>query len=286
MAAPRDRPARRTQKTDVPEPRVLPPLRCAQGKLFPRFPPAHHRSHRDPLWDNIRVDHPALLALDRPPSSGFATLSSGRSSFLVYPGANPHSFRARTRRVSSDAASTGRSRGAGRLGPATEGVPGSPHGGVAARHRHYPFSHALEEAAFRRTRRGCRQALAGAVSRAFDPDRCPISSDRWSPHHRVEPESAPGTHLRVDLDKVDYLSRDARMSGCPTAPWTGPLLSSLTVSRSTRALRDRRAGEGERAGVAPVSPSTRVRNVYWHHAVRSATCMFKRAVRIAVRRGL
>jgi uncharacterized protein len=27
------------------------------------------------------------------------------------------------------------------------------------------------------------------------------------------------------------------------------------------------------------------RNVYWHHAVRSATCMFKRAVRQAVRRG-
>ena len=25
------------------------------------------------------------------------------------------------------------------------------------------------------------------------------------------------------------------------------------------------------------------RNVYWHHAVRSATCMFKRAVRGAVR---
>ena len=28
------------------------------------------------------------------------------------------------------------------------------------------------------------------------------------------------------------------------------------------------------------------RNVYWHHAVRSATCMFKRAVRGAVRRGV
>jgi hypothetical protein len=27
------------------------------------------------------------------------------------------------------------------------------------------------------------------------------------------------------------------------------------------------------------------RNVYWHHAVRSATCMFKRAVRTAVRSG-
>jgi uncharacterized protein len=27
------------------------------------------------------------------------------------------------------------------------------------------------------------------------------------------------------------------------------------------------------------------RNVYWHHAVRSATCMFKRAVRVAVRSG-
>ncbi|MEE8477241.1 MAG: hypothetical protein V3S19_02670, partial [Gemmatimonadales bacterium] len=27
------------------------------------------------------------------------------------------------------------------------------------------------------------------------------------------------------------------------------------------------------------------RNVYWHHAVRSATCMFKRAVRVAVANG-
>ena len=28
------------------------------------------------------------------------------------------------------------------------------------------------------------------------------------------------------------------------------------------------------------------RNVYWHHAVRSATCMFKRAVRAAVADGV
>lgn len=28
------------------------------------------------------------------------------------------------------------------------------------------------------------------------------------------------------------------------------------------------------------------RNVYWHHAVRSATCMFKRAVRLAARAGV
>ena len=27
------------------------------------------------------------------------------------------------------------------------------------------------------------------------------------------------------------------------------------------------------------------RNVYWHHAVRSATCMFKRAVRATVAAG-
>ena len=42
---------------------------------------------RDPLWDNIRLDRPALLALDTPTVQRLRYVRQVGHAFLVYPGA-------------------------------------------------------------------------------------------------------------------------------------------------------------------------------------------------------
>jgi uncharacterized protein len=92
----------------------------------------------------------------------------------------------------------------------------------------------------------------------------------------------------IDLDKVDYLSRDARMCGVPYGTVdVDRLLSSLTLVEAEPGRYE--VGVQEK-GISALesllfAKYQMYRNVYWHHAVRSATCMFKRAVRGAVRRG-
>jgi HD superfamily phosphohydrolase len=91
----------------------------------------------------------------------------------------------------------------------------------------------------------------------------------------------------IDLDKIDYLSRDARNCGVPYGMLdVDRLLASLTlVEQGGR----REVGVHEK-GVSALesllfAKYQMYRNVYWHHAVRSATCMFKRAVRATVAAG-
>ena len=88
----------------------------------------------------------------------------------------------------------------------------------------------------------------------------------------------------LDLDKIDYLSRDARMCGVPYgAVDVDRLLASLALVETERGRIE--VGVLEK-GISAVesllfAKYQMYRNVYWHHAVRSATCMFKRAVRAA-----
>jgi HD superfamily phosphohydrolase len=92
----------------------------------------------------------------------------------------------------------------------------------------------------------------------------------------------------LDLDKIDYLSRDARMCGVPYGTVdVDRLLATLTLVETDGGHYE--VGVLEK-GVSALesllfAKYQMYRNVYWHHAVRSATCMFKRAVRGAVRRG-
>jgi hypothetical protein len=91
----------------------------------------------------------------------------------------------------------------------------------------------------------------------------------------------------IDLDKIDYLSRDAFMCGVP--------YGTVDVERLLASLTLVETGGRQEVGVHEKGVSAlesllfakyqMYRNVYWHHAVRSATCMFKRAVRTAVAQG-
>ncbi|HEX5004440.1 MAG TPA: hypothetical protein VFV65_03945, partial [Gemmatimonadales bacterium] len=92
----------------------------------------------------------------------------------------------------------------------------------------------------------------------------------------------------IDLDKIDYLSRDARNCGVPYGTVdVNRLLAALTIVKLDGKLC---LGVHEK-GVSALesllfAKYQMYRNVYWHHAVRSATCMFKRAVRRAVADGV
>jgi uncharacterized protein len=247
---------------------------------------------RDPLWDNIRVDPPALLALDTPPVQRLRYIRQLGHTFLVYPGAT------HTRFEHALGAYHLTRRALALLSDVGETSPASEEDGLAVRMAallhdvgHYPFSHTLEEAGFpshevlgaAKLREG---ALGECLTRVGGRDFPTsvgelISGVSGSPLQGLISGS-------IDLDKVDYLSRDARMCGVPYGTVdVDRLLSSLTLleiepGRYELGVQEKGISALESLLFAKYQM---YRNVYWHHAVRSATCMFKRAVRIAVRCG-
>ena len=54
--------------------------------------PARFDVIRDPLWDNIRLDEPALLLLDTPEMQRLRYVRQLGHAFLVYPGATHTRF--------------------------------------------------------------------------------------------------------------------------------------------------------------------------------------------------
>jgi hypothetical protein len=93
----------------------------------------------------------------------------------------------------------------------------------------------------------------------------------------------------LDLDKIEYLKRDAFMCGVNYGDIdVDRLLDSLTLVDDPE-LGRRRIGISEKGLSALESllfaKYQMYRNVYWHHAVRSATAMYKRLVDGALRAG-
>jgi uncharacterized protein len=247
---------------------------------------------RDPLWDNIRLDRAALQALDTPAVQRLRYVRQVGHSFLVYPGATHTRFEHAlgayhlTRRAIAALDELGEL-------PANLEDDCLAVRMAALLHDigHYPFSHALEEAGFpshealgvqKLTEGELGECLVQIGGLQFPAVLGALITGRSSnPLQGLISGS-------IDLDKVDYLSRDARMCGVPYGTVdVDRLLSSLT-------LVDVGAGRWEvgiqEKGVSALesllfSKYQMYRNVYWHHAVRSATCMFKRAVREALRRG-
>lgn len=247
---------------------------------------------RDPLWDNIRLDRPALLALDTPAVQRLRYVRQVGHAFLVYPGATHTRFEHALGAYHLTKRALAALEERGELGRVPE------EDCLAVRLAallhdigHYPFSHALEEAGFpshetlgvaklHQGELGARLEEVGG-KRFADTVGGLITGDSASPLQGLISGS-------LDLDKIDYLSRDARMCGVP--------YGTVDVDRllSTLTLVDSPAGRPE-VGVLEKGVSAlesllfakyqMYRNVYWHHAVRSATCMFKRAVRGAVARG-
>ncbi len=266
--------------------------RKAETSLTDPLPGGPAEIIRDPLWDNIRLDQAALLALDTPTVQRLRYIRQVGHSFLVYPGATHSRFEHAlgayhlTRRALSALEELGE------LEPATaDDCLAVRMAALLHDIGHYPFSHALEEAGFPSHEKLSVAKLAqgelGAVLVQIGGKDFPhavgelISGTSASPLQGLISGS-------IDLDKVDYLSRDARMCGVPYGTVdVDRLLSTLTLVEAQPGRYE--VGVQEK-GISALesllfAKYQMYRNVYWHHAVRSATCMFKRAVRDAVRRG-
>jgi HD superfamily phosphohydrolase len=241
---------------------------------------------RDPLWNNIRVDDVTMRFVD---TRAFQRLRYVRQlglAFLVYPGATHSRFEHAVgtyhlARTTLDTLADA----AGADGPTADEAAVVRAAALLHDVGHYPFSHALEEIGALHHEEVARPLLFdGELAAALRthlgadaPERvyALIRGESGSPYQGLISGS-------LDLDKIEYLKRDALMCGVP--------YGEIDVDRLTNSLRvlaDPRTGRLAMGvtdkGLAALesllfAKYQMYRNVYWHHAVRSATAMYKRLV--------
>ena len=253
-------------------------------------PPPPLEVVRDPLWNNIRLDAEALALLETPAVQRLRYVRQLGHAFLVYPGATHTRFEHAlgayhlARRALPLLEETGH-----RLDRAD--VRRITIAALLHDIGHYPFSHALEEAGLpgheTLAERHCtNSALGETLDRFGIPAATLLPLIRGQAHEPL----AGLVSGALDVDKLDYLSRDAWMCGVPYGVIdVDRLLASLTLAptpggggRVTLALHEKGVAALESLLFAKYQM---YRNVYWHHAVRAATCMFKRLVRASLAAG-
>jgi HD superfamily phosphohydrolase len=259
----------------------------------PPPPPQEFEVVRDPLWNTIRIDPTALRVVDTPEFQRLRHIRQLGLAYLVYPGATHTRFDHAlgvyhlARRTLSLLAERGE----------LEGVDPTecrlvPYAALLHDIGHYPFSHALEELDPARVP-GHHEAhtgrfLAAPTIREALETLAPDAPERIEALVRGVSDS-PLQGLvsgSLDLDKIEYLGRDAMFCGVP--------YGQVDVDRLIHALallRDPETGRME-VGIHEKGSSAlesllfakyqMFRNVYWHHAVRAATVLSQRLVRDAV----
>jgi uncharacterized protein len=256
--------------------------------------PQTFRIVRDPLWNTIRLDPIAARIVDTPAFQRLRYIRQLGFAHLVYPGATHtrfdhalgvyHLARTALRLLDEGGRSRALPRGSGDL---------VPYAALLHDIGHYAFSHALEELEA--------HSLPGdheAVSERFF--RSAELRDAMAP---LGPQAPARIYALIrgrgddplgglvsgslDLDKMEYLRRDARFCGVPYGEVdVDRLLQGLTLLQDPR-TEQWEVGVQEKAVSALESllfaKYQMFRNVYWHHAVRGATALYKRIVGEAVR---
>jgi hypothetical protein len=248
---------------------------------------------RDPLWNNIRVDPLALRLVD---TRAFQRLRYVRQlglAYLVYPGASHSRFE--------------HALGAYHLAQRALGLFGERdlerdigvEACVVARCAallhdigHYPFSHALEEIGALHHEEVARPLITtGEVAEVLRAELGADAPERIMALIRGR-SASPLQGLisgSLDLDKIEYLKRDAFMCGVNYGDIdVDRLLNSLILvadpERGTPTVGISEKGLSALESLL-FAKYQMYRNVYWHHAVRSATAMYKRLVDGALRAG-
>ncbi len=242
---------------------------------------------RDPLWNNVRVDGVTMRFVD---TRAFQRLRYVRQlglAFLVYPGATHSRFEhalgayhLARRTLTLLAEHSALAADSGGDEPAIVRAAALLHD-VG----HYPFSHALEEIGALHHEEVARPLLFGGE--LGDALRAHLGAEAPARVYALirGRSASPFQGLisgSLDLDKIEYLKRDALMCGVP--------YGEIDVDRLTNSLRvlddpstGRPAIGVTDKGLAALesllfAKYQMYRNVYWHHAVRSATAMYKRLV--------
>ncbi len=258
---------------------------------------ASPRIVRDPLWNTIRLDATAMRIVDTPAFQRLRYIRQLGFAHLVYPGATHTRFdhALGVYHLASTALRLLRER---------EGVPDSvwadadliPYAALLHDIGHYAYSHALEELESDQV-----PADHEEVSGLFfeTPDLhdalVPLGPDAPARIHaliRGQSEVALRGLVSgsLDLDKQEYLLRDARFCGVPYGEVdVDRLLQGMALLQDpVTGLWE--VGVHEKAVAALESllfaKYQMFRNVYWHHGVRAATVLYKRIVEEAVRSGL
>ena len=252
-----------------------------------------HEIIRDPLWNNIRVGPLTLGLVDTREFQRLRYVRQLGLAYLVYPGATHSRFE--------------HALGAYHLARRTlalldernelADIPVEARDDIwvaALLHDigHYPYSHALEEIGAPHHESVAEPILTGGPLAEFlvqawgagTPQRV-LALIRGTSDNPLQGLISGS----LDLDKIEYLKRDALMCGVPYGEIdVDRLLNSLTVLDDP-ATGQRAIGVLEKGLSALESllfaKYQMYRNVYWHHAVRSATAMYKRVVDDALRAG-
>jgi uncharacterized protein len=245
---------------------------------------------RDPLWNNIRLDPLALELIDTPPFQRLRYVRQLGLAFLVYPGASHSRFEHAlgtyhlARQALHLLAEHGSLRDLSDERCAEVRI-------AALLHDigHYPFSHALEEIGALHHEEVARPMIVdGPIGAVLRRALGSGAAERIVDLIRGRSESPLQGLISgsLDLDKIEYLRRDAHMCGVPYGAIDADrLLNSLVVI----------GAPPDRVGIQEKGLSAlesllfakyhMYRNVYWHHAVRSATAMYKRLVSDALDAG-
>jgi uncharacterized protein len=249
---------------------------------------------RDPVWNNIRVDQQTLDLVDTDVFQRLRYVRQLGWTYLVYPGAThsrfehalgTHHLSRRTLALlceSEDAASISEEEQAIVRAAALLHDVG-----------HYPFSHALEEIGALHHEDVARPLITeGRVATILRSGLSGDAPERVLDLIRGQSTSALQGLISgsLDLDKIEYLKRDAFMCGVP--------YGEIDVDRLTNSMvlledpDSGRLGIGVREKALSALESLlfakyqMYRNVYWHHTVRSATAMYKRLVEDAIEAGV
>ncbi len=248
---------------------------------------------RDPLWNNIRVDPLALRLIDTPAFQRLRYVRQLGLAYLVYPGASHSRFEHALGAYNLARHALGLLEERGFI----QGLPADECIVVrcaALLHDigHYPYSHALEEIGALHHEEVARPLITtGQVADVLREVLGDDAPERIMALVRGRSDSALQGLISgsLDLDKIEYLKRDAFMCGVNYGDIdVDRLLNSLTVVDDPDG-RGRAVGMYEKGLSALESllfaTYQMYRNVYWHHAVRRATAMYKRLVDGALRAG-
>src|SRR5690242_14763010 len=248
---------------------------------------------RDPLWNNIRLDSLSFELIDTPAFQRLRYVRQLGLAFLVYPGATHSRFEhalgtyhlaRRTLTLFEDQdefASIDRDECMLiRIAALLHDI------------GHYPFSHALEEIGAMHHEDVARPLICdGEVADILHRELGGDAPERIVALIRGESDSPLQGLISgsIDLDKLDYLRRDAFMCGVAYGEIdVDRLVNALVIVRDpdTDAPRVGMIEKGLSALESLLFARYQMyRNVYWHHAVRSATAMYKRLVADALDAG-
>lgn len=252
---------------------------------------------RDPIWNTIRLDAVALRIIESAPFQRLRYIRQLGHAHLVYPGATHTRFDHALGVYHLVRRAIGLLAEQGDL----DAIPMTDRrlAELAALLHdigHYPYSHALEELEPSRIP-GEHESLAARF--LDDPDIAAALGGLASDGAERVAELIRGDSANplqglvsgsLDLDKIEYLVRDARFCGVPYGQVdVDRLLNNLIIVRDPEnAVLEMGVHEKGVAALESLlfSKYQMFRNVYWHHAVRAATVLYKRIITDALAGGL